>query len=150
MASFALTETLVMSSLWPVSGVCLPPASIIEGRGPAGEEGPQVASFYANTCRITGIMVGQEKGSCNKHNAWYQSGPVLTVQFSSVQLLSHVQLFVTPWTAACQASLSITNSQSLLKLMSMESVMPSNHLILCRPLLFLPSFNLFQHQGLFQ
>ena len=58
----------------------------------------------------------------------------------SVQLFSHVQLFVTPWTAARQASLSITNSWSLPKLMSIESVMPSNHLILCRPLLFLPSF----------
>ena len=58
---------------------------------------------------------------------------------SSVQLLSRVQLFVTPWTAACQASLSITHSQSLLKLMSIELVMPSNHLILCCPLLFLPS-----------
>ena len=54
-------------------------------------------------------------------------------------LLSHVQLFVAPWTAAHQASLSITNSQSLPKLMSMESVMPSNNLILCRPLLLLPS-----------
>ena len=52
---------------------------------------------------------------------------------------SPVQLFVTPWTAACQASLSITSSQSLLRLMSIESMMPSNHLILCRPLLFLPS-----------
>ena len=57
---------------------------------------------------------------------------------SSVQLLSHVQLFVTPWTAAHQASLSITNSRSLLKLMPIESVMPSNHLILCHPLLLLP------------
>ena len=57
----------------------------------------------------------------------------------SVQLLSHVQLFVTPWTAAHQASLSVTNSQSLLKLMSVESVMPFNHLILCHPLLFPPS-----------
>ena len=55
--------------------------------------------------------------------------------FSSVQLLSRVQLFVTLWTAACQASLSIINIQSLLKLMSIESVMPSNHLILCGPLL---------------
>ena len=53
--------------------------------------------------------------------------------------LSCVWLFVTPWTAACQASLSITNSQSLLKLMSIKSVMPSNHLILCCPLLLLPS-----------
>ena len=60
-------------------------------------------------------------------------------QFSSVQLLSRVQLFVTPWTAAHQASLSITISRSLRKLMSIESVMPSNHLILCRPLLLLPS-----------
>ena len=60
-------------------------------------------------------------------------------QFSSVQSLSHVQLFATPWTAAHQASLSITSSWSLLKLMSIESVMPSNHLILCRPLLLLPS-----------
>ena len=58
---------------------------------------------------------------------------------SSVQSLSHVWLFVTPWTAACQASLSITNSRSLPKFMSTESVMPSNHLILCRPLLLLPS-----------
>ena len=57
----------------------------------------------------------------------------------SVQLLSHVRLFVTPWTAAHQASLSITNFWSLLKLMSIESVMPSNHLILCRPLLLPPS-----------
>ena len=59
--------------------------------------------------------------------------------FSSVQLLNRVWLFVTPWTAARQASLSITNSQSWLKLMSIESVMPSNHLILCLPLLLLPS-----------
>ena len=58
---------------------------------------------------------------------------------SSVQLLSRVQLHATPWTAAHQASLSITNSRSLLKLMSIELVMPSNHLILCRPLLLLPS-----------
>ena len=59
--------------------------------------------------------------------------------FSSVQLFSWVQLFATPWTGACQASLSITNSQSPPKLMSIESVMPSNHLILCHPLFLLPS-----------
>ena len=58
---------------------------------------------------------------------------------SSVQLLSHVRLFVTPWTAAHRASLSITNSWSLLKLMAIQSVMPSNHIILCRPLLLPPS-----------
>ena len=62
-----------------------------------------------------------------------------SVQFSSVELLSCVRLFATPWTTACQASLSITNSQILLKLVSIESVMPSNHLILCCPLLLPPS-----------
>ena len=62
-----------------------------------------------------------------------------SVQFSSFQSLSHVQLFVTPWIAARQSSLFITNSQSLLKLMSIESVKPSNNLILCHPLLLLPS-----------
>ena len=60
-------------------------------------------------------------------------------QFSSVQLLSRVRLFETPWTAACQVSLSITSSWSLPKLRSIESVTPSNHLILCHPLLLLPS-----------
>ena len=60
-------------------------------------------------------------------------------EINSVQLLSHVRLFATLWTTARQASLSITNSQSLLKLISIESMMPSNHLILCRPLLLLPS-----------
>ena len=68
-------------------------------------------------------------------------------QFSSDQSLSHVQLFVTPWTAAWQASMSITNSQSLLKLMCIELVIPSNHFILSSPS---PAFNHSQHQGLFQ
>ena len=71
--------------------------------------------------------------SCDKHSC-NDLEP-----FSSVQSLSHVQLFATPWTAARQASLSITNSQSLLKLISIELVMPSNHLILCHPLLLPPS-----------
>ena len=77
------------------------------------------------------------------------SFPQLTpsVQFSSVQLLSCVWLFATLWTAARQTSLSITNSWNLLKLMSIESVMPSNHLILCHPLLLLPS--IFQSSGSF-
>ena len=60
-------------------------------------------------------------------------------QFSSVQSLSRVRLLATPWIAACQASLSITNSWSLLKLLSIESMMPSNRLILCRPILLSPS-----------
>ena len=63
---------------------------------------------------------------------------IIILQFSSVQLPSHVRLFATPWIATRQASLSITNSQSSLKITSIESVMPSSHLILCRPLFFLP------------
>ena len=63
---------------------------------------------------------------------------IISIQFSSVQSPSRVRLFATPWSAACQASLSITNSRSLLKLIPMESVMPSSHLILCHPLLLLP------------
>ena len=71
-------------------------------------------------------------------------------QFSSVQSLSHIQLFVTPWTAAHQAFLSITNSQSLFKLMSIKSVMPSSHLILCHPLLLpsnFPSIRVFSSES---
>ena len=79
----------------------------------------------------------------NFHHQLYQ------VQFSSVQSLSRVWLFMTPWTAAHQASLSITNSRSLLKLMSLESVMPSNHFILCSLLLLpwiFPSIRVFSTQ----
>ena len=72
-----------------------------------------------------------------------------SVQFSSVQVLSHVWLFATPWIAVRQASLSITNSQSSPKLMSIESVMPSSHLILCRPLLLLPPSGSFPMSQLF-
>ena len=73
------------------------------------------------------------------------------VQFSSVQSLSRVRLFATPWTAACRASLSITSSRSLPKLMPIELVMPSKHLILCRPLLLLrlvfPSIRVFSNES---
>ena len=74
----------------------------------------------------------------------------LSVQFSSVESLSHVQLLATSWTVACQASLSITSSRSLHKLMSTESVMPFNHLILCRPLLprsIFPSIRVFSNES---
>ena len=80
-----------------------------------------------------------------EHDYWIFPGPMphfanwTSVQFSSVQLLSCVRLLETPWTASHQSSVSITNSQSLLRLMSMKSVMPFNHLILCYPLLLLPS-----------
>ena len=74
-----------------------------------------------------------------------------SVQFDSVQSLSRVWLFATPWITACQASLSITNSRSLPKLMSIESVMPSNHIILCHPLLLLasifPSIRVFTNES---
>ena len=80
--------------------------------------------------------------------------PLTLPQFSSVQSFSHVQLFATSWTAARQASLSITNSQSLLKLMSVDSVTPPNHRILCRPLLFLlsifPSIRVFPNESVFR
>ena len=82
---------------------------------------------------------GFEASLCSAPWREFSSLTSLAHFFSSVQLLSHVRLFVTPWTAAHQASLPITNSRSLLKLISTESVMPSNHLILCDPLLLLPS-----------
>ena len=78
------------------------------------------------------------------------SSPITSWQINSVQLISHVRLFATPWTAACQASLSITNSLSLPKLMSIELVMQSNHLILCHPLLLptsiFPSIRVFSNE----
>ena len=76
------------------------------------------------------------------HDLWKAAGQwqcLISIPFSSVQSLSHVRLFATPWTAACQASLSITNSRSLLKFMSAESVRLFKHLILCRPLFVPPS-----------
>ena len=94
------------------------------------------------------------KKMCSEYSRsliWHTKRAV--IEFSSVQSLSHVQLFVTPWTAASQASLSITNSWSLLKLMSIESVMPSNYLILCHPLLLprqsFPASGSFQMSQLF-
>ena len=78
------------------------------------------------------------------------SNMFIPVQFSSVQSLSRIRLFTTPWTAAHQAALSITNSWSLLRLMSIESMMPSNHLILCHPLLppsIFPSIRVFSDES---
>ena len=97
------------------------------------------------TCLLRNLYAGQEATVRTGHGTtdWFQIGKGVH------QSLSCVQLFVTPWTETCQASLSITNSQSLPKLMSIESVMPSNHLILCCPVLLLPSF-FSQHQGLFK
>ena len=88
------------------------------------------------------IHVSNDRSWLNrsKHTTYYgKRNTWILRKFSSVQSLSHVWIFVTPWAGALQASLFITNSQSLLKLISIKSVMPSNHLILCHPLLLLPS-----------
>ena len=88
---------------------------------------------------LTGLISLLSKGLSRVFTSTtFQKHQFFNTQFSSVQLLSRVQLFATPWTVACQASLSITNSRSLLKCMSIESVMPSNHLILYCPLLLWP------------
>ena len=98
----------------------------------------------ALTLLVYFITNNQHSSQVSRHLLHVQKSQVVllntsSIQFSSVQLLSCVWLFVTPWSTAHQAFLSITNSRSLLKLMSIEWVMPSNYLILCRPLLLLPS-----------
>ena len=96
-----------------------------------------IASFQS----FLSLLLGFIKSMCYTFSTSWLCFPFITFLFwifsSSVQLLSHVWLFATPWTVARQASLAITNSQSLLKLTSIKSVMPSNHLILCRLLLLL-------------
>ena len=97
-------------------------------------------SMDMNLSKLRGIA--KDKEACVLQSVGSQRVGIhvaIKQQFSSVQSLSHDRLFVIPWTAAWQASLSITNYQSLLKLMFIESVMPSNHLILCHPLLLPPS-----------
>ena len=85
-----------------------------------------------------GVLISLAEVIASQYTYIKSSHWTSSVQFSSVQSLSHVRLFVTPWIAACQASLSITNSRSSPNLMSIELVMPSSHLILCCPLLLLP------------
>ena len=97
---------------------------------------PSEEHDHWRTCLCSLIICKNFEGSFAWENAFHK---VKYLCISSVQSVSRVQLFVTPWTAARQASLSITNSWSLLKLMSIASLMPSNHLILCRPLFLLPS-----------
>ena len=91
-------------------------------------------SWWGRLQRSHVFQLGQ---TADGHIRYWKVKPVVT-QFSSVYSLSHVRLFATPWITAHQASLSITKSRSLLKLMSIESVMPSSHLIICHPLLLLP------------
>ena len=108
----------------------------LQWKGQAGGEIGVVAPWIPSTCLPV-------PSYCHYSGVLLHSLPppphLPVIQLSSVQWLSPVRFFATPWTAACQASLSITSSLSLLKLMSVDSVMPSNHLILCRPLLLLPS-----------
>ena len=110
---------------------------------------PDFQSFYhlyifkfGSRLQVTGKRTWSPSELTHRLSSHQVQKPVQNVNhkpmFSSVQPLSHVWIFATPWTAACQASLSITNSRSPRKPMSIESVMPSNHLILCRPLLLLP------------
>ena len=91
--------------------------------------------YKAQVSVLTWMLIWFSNG-CIYYHCWLFS---FTMWVNSVQSVNHVRLLVTPWTAACQASLSITNSWSLLIFMSIESVMPSHHLILCRPILLLPS-----------
>ena len=99
---------------------------------------PQIASNTSLLFANLYVWCGR-KGSRKPWNVQKWETCDTPLYFSSVQSLTHIQVFVTPWTAAHQASQSITNSQDLLKLMSIESVMPSNYLILCHPLFLLPS-----------
>ena len=98
------------------------------------DPGEEVEGSYYSHFRV--LLVSFKKLTIKRFS--YPQPHYHKTQFNSVQSLSCVRLFATPWTSACQASLSISNSWSLLKLMSIELVMPSSHLILCHPLLLLP------------
>ena len=95
-----------------------------------------MSSTFLKEANVTKSSVFHFKVGTIKDHIYFSC---TTIQFSSVQSLNHIQLFAAPWTAAHQASLSTTNSRSLLTLMFTESVIPCNHLILCHPLLLLPS-----------
>ena len=101
-----------------------------------------ISFFWGIVSHCAGLNFVSPTSICSSSNSQYLRMELYletVFQFSSLLSFSHVQLFATPWTAAHQASLSITNSWSLLRLTSIESVMPSNHLILCHLLLLLPS-----------
>ena len=118
-----------------------PPDLVLRLHGPQPSLDSLVGSEGPPNPWVPWLPVLRERcpGETEGHYLWNASSWSPSVQFSSVQWLSPVRLFATPWTTAHQASLSIANSQSLLKLMSIELVMLSNHLILCHPLLLLPS-----------
>ena len=101
------------------------------------DRGAWRAAVHSVTKSLTWLK--QLSAHTHTHTHTHNQAKLKSYWISSVQSLSHVYLFLTPWTTACQASLSITNSRSPPKPMSIELVIPSNHLILCRPLLLLPS-----------
>ena len=130
------SRNLIEKPLWICMAVQMgPPEALVLNRE------PDTAWRMAKVLKFHTSVYLSEKWEESMHRS------SLHLWFSSVQSLSHVQFFGTPRSAACQASVSITNSQSLLKLTSIDSVMPSNHLILYRPL---PTFNHSQHQDLLQ
>ena len=136
------TQSFPASGSFPVSHLCASGGQSIGAWAPASFIGRpmNIQSWFplGLTSLVSLLSKGLSRVFASTTVQKYQFfGAQLS--FSSVQSLSHVWLFATPWTAAHQASLSITNSWSLLKLMSIESVMPSNRLILCHPLLLLPS-----------
>ena len=132
--------------LWDQTGVLLGNFCVYFSTRPRNAQGTTASCVWVQLCEdtLSGVLAvilqphGDESNAENEWTEkWTLSSCILKI-FSSVQLLSYVLLFAIPWTAAHQASLSFTTSQSLLKLVSIESVMPSNRLILCRPLLLLP------------
>ena len=150
-----MSDSLRRCGRWPTRLLCpwdsrqgygsgslrLPDPGRFPGGYPSCRRFPHLEVRYDNHWPYRSVCVISQFESPNPHSSYqrlsHTFGNARTNQ--SVQSLSRVRLFATPWTAARQASLSIINSQSLLKLMSIESVIPSNHLILCRPLFFLPS-----------
>ena len=130
------TESVMLSNLFILFSFCL-------------QSFPASGSFPMSWLFVSG---GQSIGA--SASASVLPINIQRLDFSSVQSLSHFRLFATPWTAACQASLSITNSWSLLKLMSIELVMPSYHFILCCPLLLLhsifPSIRVYSNESFFR
>ena len=136
------------SNSYPLSQWCHPTISSFVVPFSCLQSFPTSGSFPVSQFFTSG---GQSMELQLQHQSFQWIFRVDFLSVSSVQLFSHVQHFVTPWKAARQASLFITNSQSLLKLISIESVMPSNHLILCYPLLLLPSIfpsiRVFSHES---
>ena len=138
-------RTVIMKAL-PWSGGPLELAQFSHGTS----SGSNTAVLQEVNCSAGSTRWGRSKACCRPWLPLFSpasSLPSITfLSFSSVQSLSHVQLFVTPWTVACQASLSIANSWSLLRLRSIKSMMPSNHMSFPSS----PAFSLSQHPGLFQ